>query len=336
VQKIRAFVGSLEEPGPHWGGGVWLAPDWRIVPPLDVETGVIKTYEGSNLVEYVGLKGMKAVKGGKREEVEGFSVASQRRMRRTIERINGKHRPVFVTLTYPEEHRITWEEAKRHLNLWWKNHIARRWPKVVGIWKIERTKKNQYHYHLLVYNQRLYSSKNVVGKEKNQEIFTYYADSWWKACGEISKEHRKVGTRVEPIRTQDGSMKYLMKYMQKTDEQDVMGDEQEAMGRIWGILNRAGYAKLVNCLEHRVDREVWTKTKEEILEWVNSQEWVKREWVVGYWEGLSISLPKKIKERILGEMKVVEEDLENYYHLAAKWLQKELDESDSMCKNTDE
>lgn len=332
MQKIVAFLGSLEKPGPHWGGGVWLAPDCKVVAPLDIETGIIRMYEGSNLVEFVGLRGMKAVKGGTREEVDGFSLASQRRMRRTIERINGKHRPVFVTLTYPEGHRISWEESKRHLNLWWKNYIARKWPNVVGVWKIETTQKGQYHYHLLVYNQRLYSSKNEIGRQTNQEIFAWYADSWWKACGELSKEHRQAGTRVEPIRTKDGAMKYLMKYMQK-DEQKNRDEEMEAMGRIWGVLNRAGYAKLVNCLEKRVDREIWSKTKSDILEWVNKQEWAKREWVVGYWEGLSISLPDKIKERILGSVPVVDGDLENYYHLAAQWLEEKVDKSGRECQN---
>lgn len=174
------------------------------------------------------------VRGGIRGKVTGFSRQSRLRMMRTVSKLENAKRPLFVTLTYPDEFegQVDGKEIKeKHLKNLWKR-MDYNWTELSCIWKLEYAERKSGinvgelfpHLHILVWG--LY-------EVDIEEVREFVKNAWWEVCGELSGDHFKAGTRVERLRHYRGTMSYISKYMSKDDEKELK------VGRWWGVKGRA-------------------------------------------------------------------------------------------------
>ena len=171
--------------------------------------------------------------GGRRGDIKGFSNQSRMRMMKLVSRLEKAKKPIFFTLTYPDEleGNMDGKQIKeKHLYNLWKR-LEYRYEKISCIWKLEykerksgkRVGKLYPHFHLLAWG--LY-------EEDLFEVREFVARAWWEVCGKLSEDHLKAGTRVERMRAHNGTMFYLAKYMGKEEENDLK------VGRWWGVKGR--------------------------------------------------------------------------------------------------
>ncbi len=173
-------------------------------------------------------------RGGRREKVIGFSRQSRLRMLRMASIMENAKRPLFFTLTYPDEFQgqVDGKVIKeKHLKNFWKR-MEYQWPEISCIWKLEyaERKSGKYvgelypHLHILVWG--LYDVDI-------EDIREFVRNAWWEVCGELSGDHFKAGTRVERLRTHRGTMSYISKYVGKGSDNELK------VGRWWGVKGRA-------------------------------------------------------------------------------------------------
>lgn len=166
--------------------------------------------------------------GEKRGLVTGFSSASRRRLMRVIASVERAERPVFVTLTYPDEFDDNMSKWKRDIDVLGKR-LLRKVAGVGFVWRIEFKERQSGkssgriapHFHLLIYNASY------------RELRTFIPDAWYDIVGSLIDDHLRAGTRVEKIHSFGGIMRYVGKYITKVD-----GFPGEWTGRAWGIIGR--------------------------------------------------------------------------------------------------
>jgi hypothetical protein len=198
------------------------------------QKGKIEIYPAGNLVKCkVPQVKPKRKVGARRNKISGFSRQSRLRMMRKVSMLEKAKRPLFFTLTYPDEYTNTLdgkEIKEKHLKNFWKR-LKYEYPETSCIWKLEyQTRKSGEHigelyphFHLLVWG--LYTVDI-------EEIRNLVAQAWWEVCGELSADHLKAGSRVERIRSYRGTMYYISKYMGKEEGRKLK------VGRWWGVKGR--------------------------------------------------------------------------------------------------
>ena len=179
---------------------------------------VTLTYQG----QYVNVKKHKnedaqiSSGGGKRGIVTHFTRDSRKRMidqcakldRQKIE--SAFERPLFITLTYVKNMR-NGKEAKRHLEMFAKR-LKRIRKNMSFIWRMEYQQRGSIHFHLMVFGlgfQPIHTKNGVTGLQ----------DHWSQVTGENSKN----SLDVEKIKSVNGVVYYVAKYMAK----DTLDDEGE-------------------------------------------------------------------------------------------------------------
>jgi len=176
---------------------------------------------------------IKGKRGALRSFIKGFSRQSRLRMMRMVSKLETAKKPLFFTLTYPDEFidNLDGHEIKeRHLKNFWKR-LEYCYPSLSCIWKLEYVKRKSGkhidelypHLHMLVWG--LYD----VDIEDIRELV---ASAWWEVCGKLSEAHLQAGTRVERLRSHRGTMFYISKYMGKEETEDL------TVGRWWGVKGR--------------------------------------------------------------------------------------------------
>lgn len=171
--------------------------------------------------------------GGERGDIKGFSENSRRRMMRFISKLENVKKPLFFTLTYPDEFGCSMDGGvlkEKHLKNFWKR-LEYKYPDASAVWKLEYKERKSGenvgelypHFHLLVWG--IYSVDI-------EEIREFVSLAWWEVAGKLSEAHLRVGTRVERLRSINGVMAYVAKYMGKEETQDL------EVGRFWGVKNR--------------------------------------------------------------------------------------------------
>ena len=201
---------------------------------LSKKRGRIEICANGNLVK-CQLPGIKPVgkRGANRGRVQGFSRKSRLNMMRTVSRLDSARKPLFFTLTYPDEfeNNLDGHEIKEvHLKKFWKRLIYHS-LEVSAIWKLEYKERKSGkhvgklypHFHLLVWG--LYDVDIEIIRE-------FVRNAWWEVCGELSRQHYDAGTRVERLRSYRGTMSYIAKYMGKMEGNNLK------VGRWWGIMGR--------------------------------------------------------------------------------------------------
>lgn len=155
-----------------------------------------------------------------------FSRASRRHLLRLLQSLDQRQLvglPLFVTLTYPD----TWPDNptvwKTQLDTLSKR-LARRYPQMIAIWKLEAQQRGAPHYHLIVFNVRFID-------------YQWLAQAWFEIVGSGNPKHLQAGTEVRRVKSWRGVMSYAAKYVAKPNEQLPAGWPAH-VGRWWGVLGR--------------------------------------------------------------------------------------------------
>jgi hypothetical protein len=168
---------------------------------------------------------VEAKTGQKRGKIAGFSAKSRNRLMRTLASVKRDNLPLFVTLTYPAEFPSI-EQAKKQLDNFLKR-LARKFPAVAGVWKLEPQKRGAPHFHLLIWG---------VGYI---DLLVFAPVAWYQVVKSGDPNHLKwhqgeLGNApcVQQIESQKGVFWYASKYMSKE-----VGSELD-WGRWWGVFYR--------------------------------------------------------------------------------------------------
>ncbi len=163
----------------------------------------------------------------KRGKVAGFSAKSRNRLMRTLAEVRRDCLPVFVTLTYPLEYPNMAETFKKDLDNFIKR-LARKFPDVAGVWKLEPQKRGAPHFHLLIWGAA------------HIELLAFIPLAWCEVVGSDDPNHLawhkgELGNKpcVQQIESQRGVFWYASKYMSKE-----VGTMFSDWGRWWGVFHR--------------------------------------------------------------------------------------------------
>lgn len=179
-----------------------------------------------------------------RGKVTTFTKRSRKRLIEKFNRLDIKHRPVFITLTYPAVYPHP-RRAKSDLRCLLKR-ISRHYPDAImsGIWRMEFQQRGAPHFHIIVFGMPF------LMKETLQQM--------WSDV--IHDDTGKVFTRIEQVKGVRHMMAYVSKYVAKvspgggfnyvpylsspenddTDndtDNDNDGEGGESIGRWWGVWN---------------------------------------------------------------------------------------------------
>jgi hypothetical protein len=226
------------------------------VKPGEHCPGVLIRAQGS-LLE-VKRTGCPAPIGGKRGKVSEFSRASRRRLIKMVARLDGERCEgvLWVTLTFHEK----WPSDGGKACLW---RFRKSFERLMGphgiFWRLERQDRGCPHYHLLIFRR--------LGQEwgrTKSELYTTIRSLWAQSIKEYWSEStlellgRNCGlTHVKVLRSMKQVMKYLSKYVAKTEESGeprrnegkspdssvsavldngaYMSESTGSLGRVWGV-----------------------------------------------------------------------------------------------------
>lgn len=165
-------------------------------------------------LQYLAGGGSKGGKPGERGEIEKFSPATGRRLRRFIDNYYTDFKGM-VTLTYgadwPEDGRV----VKRHLSAFFEQLRRNMWfERQSLVWWLEFQHRGAPHIHMIVTS---WISKATVSK----------------AWSRISGAPIKTCTRVEQLRRPDDAGAYAAKYAAKQEQKGVPPG-YVGVGRFWG------------------------------------------------------------------------------------------------------
>jgi hypothetical protein len=162
----------------------------------------------------------------KRGKVAGFSQKSRMRLMRTLASVRRDNLPLFVTLTFPADY-PTIIRAKRDLDTLIKR-LARKFPGVAGVWKLEPQKRGAPHFHLLIWGVEWV------------DLMWFVPQAWYEIVGSGDPNHLlwhegKLGNKhcVQRIEKQQGVFWYASKYMSKE-----VAETYSDWGRWWGVFHR--------------------------------------------------------------------------------------------------
>lgn len=164
----------------------------------------------------------------KRGKVAGFSGKSRKRLINTLAQVRRDSLPLFVTLTYPAVYSDDPKVWKRHLDNFIKR-LARKFPNVAGVWKLEPQKRGAPHFHVMVWGVDY------------MDLLAFVPQAWYEVVGSGDENHllwhmgllgngnKHCVQLIEKVR---GVFWYASKYMSK----EVAG--WEGVGRWWGVFFR--------------------------------------------------------------------------------------------------
>jgi hypothetical protein len=163
----------------------------------------------------------------KRGKIAGFSWRSRIRMQREIAKVLNVAIPSFVTLTYPKDFPNMAEVFKRDFDSFIKR-LARKFPNVAGIWKLEPQKRGAPHFHLLVWGADIAELREFVPEAWYEVVGSCDPNhlAWHK--GELGNEHC-----VRAVESLSHARAYASKYMGKKVDFTCTD-----WGRWWGVFFR--------------------------------------------------------------------------------------------------
>jgi hypothetical protein len=132
-----------------------------------------------------------------------------------------------LTLTYPSTDPVSAFHAK-HLDTLIKR-IRRMAPDASLVWKLEYTKQETPHFHLLVLNLNRWAHEHL-------------AQTWAQIVRSEHPDHLSAGTRVERVCSKRHVARYIAKYVGKTSALPA-----NHVGRIWG---KAGPISMAMSIKH--------------------------------------------------------------------------------------
>ena len=138
------------------------------------------------------------------------------------EKIKTRKEIVLLTLTLSDQQKNSDNWIKRNMLNRFLIKIVREKPDTKYLWKAEKQKNGNLHFHILIDN---YFDKRDV-------------QIWWNEIQRDNNYHRAMplnrenlgspSTRIESLKDKDNGIAYIAKYMQKNN------DNIKVEGRIWG------------------------------------------------------------------------------------------------------
>lgn len=191
----------------------------------------------------LNLPGIAPANIPKRGECEGMSEDSQRRLLVMLHSIRRDAAlPVMVTLTFPEELKVTAREAKACRAAFEKRMRREFGEEWCAVWRLEAHPEMSYrlsrmhpHIHMLTWGA--FYDFEKVGKDWQECVFEVLAIDPCLADSEgrlVSEKHRAAGTNCERIRQWSGVLYSAKNYIAKREEFPL----GKASGRVWGWHNR--------------------------------------------------------------------------------------------------
>lgn len=187
-------------------------------------SGELEWFEGGSLVRVSGHMGT-AVEPvyGRRGIIHGFSAASRLRLLLLVLKLNAALFVYvqFLTLTYPGE----WDKDplswKRNLKAF-RQAFERKYGQRAIIWRLEFQTRGAPHFHLLL----------MDGEPVDR---AWLSATWYRIVGSGDLRHLAAGTQVQCLKSWNGVLWYVTKYMSKlgADSQEV-----SPCGRMWGVWHR--------------------------------------------------------------------------------------------------
>ena len=210
--------------------------------PEQGRAAVAVVWRGGSLVEFQTVKdddvepGSEAARvlnkrlGGKRGKVQGFSVASRRRLLKLFARLRNDALPLFVTLTLPDGVAHDGQALKNKYLRRFKARLSRKFPRAAYIWRMEvkRRKSGEQigepvpHVHLVLW-----------GVPMTPDLRAWLSLAWYECVGSGDAKHLAAGTQVQAARNSRQVKAYASKLYAAKDTDDGTIDEQ---GRAWGVL----------------------------------------------------------------------------------------------------
>ena len=169
-----------------------------------------------------------------------FSRHSRSRLLERFARLDtSETRPIFLTLTYPDQYPAPLQ-AKVHLDNFLKR-LKRRFPAapVSGIWRMEFQERGAPHFHILLFHLPYWHKREV-------QI----------AWSDVIGAEDNTFTRIEAMKSYRQTMYYVSKYCAKIQGDvsggfiyrpyltdcliihNVTGEIINTIGRFWGVFNR--------------------------------------------------------------------------------------------------
>ena len=199
---------------------------------------------------------------GKREKIMEFSDKSRREMLFTLHKLDVKWIS-FITLTYPRDFPVNGEAVKRDLNYWLTKY--RRYWRNNGLearyfWFLEFQERGAPHYHIITdkpdYRDRNRQFEAIWwAKRVSAHVYTGEPDTMVFSLQEqvnVYKVHYHQKA-FQPIREENGAIKYAAKYAYKA-KQKIVPSDYDNVGRFWGVSR--------NCPEHKPE---WIELNEDGL-----------------------------------------------------------------------
>lgn len=169
--------------------------------------------------------------GGTRGEVTEFSAKSRKRLLELIARLEApgaqgyRAGSTFLTLTTQE---IMHPADFKPLLFTWLKRLARKAPRMSGVWRIEYQTRGATHAHIILFDAP------YINKEWIQE-------GWGEVIGQ-----KRPFTRIERVKSRSAVMNYASKYVAKVGgfnnlpylTADKETGEIRPVGRQWGVYNR--------------------------------------------------------------------------------------------------
>lgn len=174
----------------------------------------------------------KPKKHGKRGTITDFSRQSRTRLFDLFHRLKIKSKPVFLTLTYGDDYPDA-KTAKNNLRAFLER--IRRMPsceQTSAIWRMEFQERGAPHFHLIFFDLPF------IKKEDIQTMWSQIIDQ------------PQPFTRIEQIRSHNGMMFYVSKYIAKVNPSENSGFNSltylhayrakygDEIGRLWGYFKK--------------------------------------------------------------------------------------------------
>jgi hypothetical protein len=208
-----AFTGPLACPAFH-------------ISPSECYAAALSAPESARAVELIPFEKDQRRRNPppKRRAITTFSRASRRRLLWLIGELHEAilQKALFLTLTYPKDD-PTAALHQKHLDSLLKR-LKRHAPESSAIWKLEYTKANTPHYHLLILNLEFWHHKRI-------------AKAWSEIVQSDNPNHERAGTRVERVMCHKHVAKYIVKYVSKASPLPP-----NHRGRLWGKSGAIGKA----------------------------------------------------------------------------------------------
>ena len=214
----------------------------------------------------------------RRGTVDGFSAKSRGRLLQLVNSINlDRHarRPIFLTLTYPENWPPGGQRPHRDIKVLWKR-MVRGWVQTdrkgrlqrvdasqsACIYRIEEQERGAPHFHCLIFGLR-YIDRFEISR------------MWDEVVGSGDANHYRAGTKIEWPEYWSKAGAYVAKYIAKhtagvpppePDAGEAAHSWQafHALGRVWGVLGRKNLP--VDVAEYDLSDWAFEALKEVLIE----------------------------------------------------------------------